>query len=158
MSDLQCAATLLLARHGEAEHESDRLPDARRGLTAAGREQARALGRSLAGARVAVVYTSPLSQAVETAELVAAQTGAGVVVREGLEEQSVGGLLSELADLHRGETVVTVLDIGAIRTTVPALTGLPDGFVSTHPVPHASVVEIVVDGDGWVLRDWPGPG
>ena len=157
MSDLQCAATLLLARHGEVEDETDRTPDAARGLSRAGREQARALGRSLAGARVAVVYTGPLSPAVQTAELVAAETGAGVVVREGLLEQSVGGVLSELADLHRGETVVTVLDIGSIRTTVPALTGLPGDFVSTHPVPHASVVEVAVDGDGWVLRKWPAP-
>ena len=155
MSDLQCAATLLIARHGDVEPENDRRSDAGGGLTPSARELARTLGRSLAAARVAVVYTSPLSPAVETAQVIATETGAGVVVREGLQEGSAGDVLSELADLHRGETVVTVLDIGAIRTTVPALTGLPDAFASTHPVPYASVIEVAIDGDGWVLREWP---
>ena len=199
MSDLQCAATLLIARHGEAEYETELLTDAGGSLTRAGRAQAVALAESLAGSPIALVYTSALSRAVQTAEIVAARTGAGVAVREGLAEWSVGehagtpyvaglfepvfeawesgdvearvpgsescaeirdrvgGVLREIADLHRGETVLVVSHTGAIQTTVPALVGLPDSFAASHPVGYTAVVEVAVDGDGWVLRSWPEP-
>jgi broad specificity phosphatase PhoE len=155
VSDLQCAATLLLARHAETEHESP-----------AGREHALALGRSLVDRRLAVIYCSALARAVQTAEIVAEVTGAGVVVREDLRE--VGGEsgaeirarvereLSSIADQHRGETVLVVMHTGTLQTGVPPLVGLGDEFAASHPVPHCAVVEVAVDGDGWVLRSWPG--
>lgn len=90
MSDLQCAATLLVARHGEAEYETDKLTDAGGSLTLAGRKQALDLAESLRGRRVAYIYTSPLARAVQTAEIVAGVLGAGVRVREGLQELTVG--------------------------------------------------------------------
>ena len=90
MSDLQCAATLLVARHGQAEYETKTLTDAGGSLTPLGRKQALELAESLRGRRVAYVYTSPLARAVQTAEIVAAALGAGVGVREGLQELTVG--------------------------------------------------------------------
>lgn len=90
MSDLQCAARLFVARHGEAEYESPLLGDFGGSLTAAGRRQARELAESLAGERIARIWTSPMARAVQTAEIVAARLGVDVVVREGLREFGVG--------------------------------------------------------------------
>ena len=90
MSDLHCAATLLIARHCEAEYATERLSDAGGSLTVRGREQARRLARSLRDARVAMVYTSDMARAVQTGEIVAAELGVLVRVRAGLREWSVG--------------------------------------------------------------------
>jgi broad specificity phosphatase PhoE len=178
MSDLQCAATLLVARHAEAVPATPGRGDAGGSLTRAGRAQAQALGRALADARLARIYTGPRAGAVQTAEIVAAQTGAVVEIDECLAEPPVGGsasvqasgdrsgaevrarvgeLLQHLGDLHRGETVLVVSDAGTIATAVPPLLGLPEGFAADRPVPPAAVVEVAVDGDGWTLRAWPEP-
>jgi len=92
MSDLQCAATLLVARHGEAEYETTMLTDAGGSLTPTGRKQSLELAETLRSRRVAYVYTSPLARAVQTAEIVAGVLGVGVRVREGLQELTVGAL------------------------------------------------------------------
>jgi probable phosphoglycerate mutase len=92
VSSLQCPARILLARHGEAEYETALVTDDGGSLTARGREQARALAERLRGERVARVWTSPLSRAVQTAEIAAAALGVDVVVREGLREYGVGSL------------------------------------------------------------------
>jgi probable phosphoglycerate mutase len=92
MSSLQCAARLLVARHGEAEYETDLCTDAGGSLTTLGRRQARELAERLRGQRIAHVWTSPLSRAVQTAEIVAAALDIDVVVREGLREYGVGSL------------------------------------------------------------------
>lgn len=90
VSDLQCAARVLVARHGEAGYETEALSDHGGTLTAQGREQARALGSSLVERRIARVWSSPLARAVQTAEIAAAALGCDVTVREGLRELSVG--------------------------------------------------------------------
>lgn len=90
MSDLQCAANLLIVRRAEAEFDTDRLTDGGGSLTLRGREQSRALGDSLRSARVAMIYSSPMARAVQTSEIVAAVLGVPVRVREGLREFSVG--------------------------------------------------------------------
>ncbi len=87
MSDLQCAATLLLIRPGTD-------PDA--------------VAPELVGLRLAAVYCDATATAVRTAEALAAATGARLVVREGLAETSTAGELSAIADEHRGETVAVV--------------------------------------------------
>jgi probable phosphoglycerate mutase len=92
VSTLQCPARIFLARHGEAEYETALVTDDGGSLTARGREQARGLAERLRGERVARVWTSPLSRAVQTAEVVAAALGVDVVVREGLREYAVGSL------------------------------------------------------------------
>ena len=153
MSDLQCAATLLLTDAGD-------------GLTPAGCERARTLGLSLIDRRIAAVYTSPLPGAVRTAEIVAAATGAGVAVRDDLRvpldesgtdvRARVASELSALADLHRGETVLVVSHTGTLQTGVPPLVGRGDEYAAAHPVPSGAVVEVAADADGWVLRSWAG--
>ena len=91
MSDLQCAATLLLVRPGAD-------PDA--------------VGPALVGRRIAAVYCDATAPAVRTAEALAAVTGVRVVAREGLAETATAGELSAIADEHRGETVAVVARTG----------------------------------------------
>lgn len=90
MADLQCAARVLVARHGEAAYESELLSDAGGWLTPLGRAQARELAESLRGQRVARVWTSDMARAVQTGEIVAGVLGTDVVVRTGLREFGVG--------------------------------------------------------------------
>lgn len=98
MSDLQCAVRMFVARHGEAEYESELLSDAGGSLTTLGRSQASGLADLLADQRIAHVYTSTLSRAVQTGEIVAARLGVGVTVRHGLREFSVGSYAGQPAD------------------------------------------------------------
>jgi probable phosphoglycerate mutase len=98
MSELFCPATLVLARHGEAEYECVGLSDDGGSLTGSGRRQARELAEGLAGDRVAAVWCSDLSRSVQTAEIAAAALGlTTVTVASGLREVSVGA--------HRGTPV-----------------------------------------------------
>lgn len=90
MSDLQCAARIFVARHGEALYESELLSDAGGWLSPLGREQARGLAADLAPERISHVWTSDMARAVQTGEIVAAQLGVDVVVRTGLREFGVG--------------------------------------------------------------------
>ncbi len=90
MSDLQCPATFLVARHGDATHPAPGMPADGGRLTAAGRDQAAALAGSLAGRRVAAVFTSTAGPAVGTGEVIAAGLGLRHRVTEGLQEFSTG--------------------------------------------------------------------
>jgi probable phosphoglycerate mutase len=90
MTSLQCATTVVIARHGEAEYEAQTWEQEGGSLTALGRRQAAALAESLAARRVAHVWTSTLARAVQTAEIVAARLGVGVTTRAGLREFDVG--------------------------------------------------------------------
>jgi broad specificity phosphatase PhoE len=82
--------TLILARHGEtdwnAQHRWQGHSDPP--LNARGREQARALAKSIEHADV--VYASDLSRARETAEIVAAKLGLDVRLDARLRERSFG--------------------------------------------------------------------
>jgi broad specificity phosphatase PhoE len=95
MSDLFCAATLVVARHGDAEYVDARFSDEGGSLTAEGREQARALGAALAGRRIARVWTSDTSRAVQTAEIAAAHLGVDVRTCKALREIGIGSLLGQ---------------------------------------------------------------
>jgi probable phosphoglycerate mutase len=90
MADLQCAARVFVARHGEAVYESPLLSDSGGWLSPRGREQAKALAVTLASERIARVWSSSMARAVQTAEIVAGVLGVDVVVREGLREFGVG--------------------------------------------------------------------
>jgi len=102
-----------IARHGETEWSRDGRHTGRTDppLTETGREQARALGRMLAGREFALVLMSPLRRARDTAALA------------GIQAQP----LDELRELDYGdyEGVTT----SQIRETVP------DWSVWTHPSP-----------------------
>lgn len=88
---------LTLVRHGETDWNRDgRIQGASDiPLNDAGREQARALGRSLRESRDAavplIIVSSDLSRAAETADLLAAELGTGVLARyPGLRERAYG--------------------------------------------------------------------
>ena len=199
MSDLQCAARLFIARHGEAEYESPLLSDHGGSLTAAGRAQARQLADALAGQRLARVWTSSMARAVQTAEIVAGRLGVDVVVREGLREFGVGdhagttgdpdpftetfaawaggdleprvagaergkevverfcAVLQEVADIHRGESVLVVSHGGAICCAVQHLAvNLRSDHALDAPLASCGLIELDGDADGWVARSWAG--
>jgi len=194
VSDLHCPATVLVARHGEAEYESDLLSDSGGSLTVEGRSQSAALAGSMAVENVALVYCSPLSRAVQTAEIVAASLGCVVRVREAFAELSVGdhagqpesgqplvpvferwragdlgaGVpgsesgdqviarvragLEEIADLHRGETVLVVSHGWVMELVLPHLAN-EHGY--GQPLPSRRAVRMSVDADGWRCAGWP---
>lgn len=95
MSDLQCASRIILARHGEAEYESEMLADEGGCLTRLGRQQARELAEKLADRKIAHIYTSTLARAVQTGEIVAARLGVDVTTRSALVEFGCGDLAGQ---------------------------------------------------------------
>ena len=91
-ASLNAVTELLLVRHGETDWNRDRRfqGHADPGLNDIGREQAWALADELASERVDAIYTSDLARASETAEIIAEQVGAPVVLDRELREIDVG--------------------------------------------------------------------
>jgi probable phosphoglycerate mutase len=85
--------TLILVRHGETDWNRDGRwqGHADAPLNDRGRDQARTLKDELGDENVAAVYSSDLSRARETAEIVAAPLGRPVTVDARLREVDVGG-------------------------------------------------------------------
>jgi len=85
---------LILARHGETEWNTAGRAQGRADspLTAAGIEQARALGRTLAARGVEHVVSSTLGRAMHTAQVVAEIIGCAVSVDERFVERAFGEL------------------------------------------------------------------
>jgi probable phosphoglycerate mutase len=84
--------TILLARHGETDWNSERRwqGHADRALNEVGREQARELAETLTDRAIDVVYSSDLLRAHETALIVGERLGLPVEVDAGLREVDVG--------------------------------------------------------------------
>ncbi len=199
MSDLHCPATIVVARHAEAAFVEDWFSDEGGSLTPEGRGQAHTLAESLASRRVAAVYSSDVSRAVQTAEIAAAQLGVAVTACKSLREVCIGALIGkafdlgeidavtdqwyagsldarfegeggesgaevvkrhreqfeEIADLHRGETVLAVGHQTALGIVVPALVpGLSPAWARDNELANTETVELDHDADGWVLRRW----
>lgn len=109
MSDLQCAATLLLVPRSETK-----------GLAVA-----------LSGARVVHVWSAPTEAARRAAGALAADLGVGISAHAELHGPTgLDAALADIADQHRGETAVVVVDDGE------------------------AILEIAIDGDGWTRRRW----
>ena len=156
MTALQCATTLVIAVHGEAEHESSEGHEEGGWLTQLGRRQAAELGAALAGRRVAHVWTSTLPPAVQTAEIAAARLGVAVTTRRGLcdldpSPDRFGDVLHEVADAHPGETVLVVSHGGAIGPGVPAVARMD---VEPQRLGSCDTVEVLADADAWVCTRW----
>ena len=65
--------------------------------------------------------------------------------------------LHEVADMHRGETVVVVSHGGAMRLALPrCASDVVDHQALQHPIPNCGVAELSVDGGAWTLLQWPG--
>ena len=95
---------LYLVRHA---HSDPGHPDELRPLNARGRDEARALGERLAAAAPALVLSSPLLRARETAAAIAKATGAELRVDE---RRAPGATASDLLEALEGagDTVVAV--------------------------------------------------
>jgi 2,3-bisphosphoglycerate-dependent phosphoglycerate mutase len=200
MSDLFCPATLLIARHADAEYGHPHfLSDEGGWLTDQGKEQVRALAESLRDRRVARVFTSTMQRAVESGALAAQVLGVSAVEIEGLEEFSVGALagrdfddpelesvyqawrhgdlgrfipggetgeqvlarfreaLQEIADLHRGETVLVFTHGGVMSFVLPRIaTPVRHDLVAREFLPNCDPAELEVDADGFRVLSWPG--
>ncbi len=105
MSDLHCPATLVVARHAKAAFVESWFSDEGGSLTPAGREQAGELADSLRGRRIAAIWCSDASRAVQTAEIVAARLGVAVTARKSLREVFIGALMDQPFDYAQIEKV-----------------------------------------------------
>jgi broad specificity phosphatase PhoE len=105
VSDLFCAATLVVARHAEATFVEDWFSDEGGSLTPKGRQQAAALADALQGRRVAAIFSSDTSRAVQTAEIAAARLGVAVTACKSLREVAIGGLIGQPFEVSRLEKV-----------------------------------------------------
>ena len=84
--------TIFLARHGESDWNVEKRFQGHsdRPLTNRGREQAHALADLVASEEIDAVYTSPLSRARETAEIVATRAGLEPIALPELREVDTG--------------------------------------------------------------------
>lgn len=192
-----CPATLLVARHGDAEYVDTVFSDEGGTLTHEGRDQARTLAEGIADRRIAHVWCSDVARAVQTAEILAAALGVGVTTRKALREIRVGDLmgqpfsvdaicavtdkwfhgdlaaafpggesgadvvaryadtLAEIADLHRGETVVVVAHQTASCIALPSLArNVTPSYADRHRLDNGEYAELVIDSDDWALTAW----
>ncbi len=85
-------STVLLIRHGMTDAVGHQLVGWTPGvsLNAAGRDQAKELGRSLECVKLSGIYSSPLDRALQTAEAVAAHHGMPIQIRDQLGEVRFG--------------------------------------------------------------------
>jgi broad specificity phosphatase PhoE len=65
--------------------------------------------------------------------------------------------IGEIADLHRGETVLVITGGAAMAATVAGLAlNLRDNMARPRIPARGTVAEVEVDADGWRLVSWPG--
>ncbi|MFC7487795.1 histidine phosphatase family protein [Knoellia sp. CPCC 206453] len=120
MSDLHCPATLLIARHGDADYPHAKvLSDDGGWLTEKGRSQVRALAESLRSRNVAGVWTSRLQRAVESGAIAAEVLGVESRAVDGLEEFSVGALAGRDHDDPELMGVFEAWKSGHLGTFIP---------------------------------------
>ncbi|MGH3414546.1 MAG: histidine phosphatase family protein [Marmoricola sp.] len=119
MSDLFCAATVVFARHADAEYVDRCFSDEGGTLTTAGREQAVALADALATRRVAKVCCSDSSRAVQTAQIAAGRLGVTLMARKALREIHIGDLLGTPFDVARLREVTDHWAEGDLAATFP---------------------------------------
>lgn len=171
MSDLQCPATLLIARHGDAEPATDGVPsDDGGGLTDKGRAQVRHLVEQVRPRRIAVVYSGAMKRAVQSAELASSGLGVPHIVTHGLQELSVGEAaedghavvrrfkeaVDEITDAHRGETVLVFTHGDVMSLALPRLSlNVRKDFATQRFLPNCVPAEVEVDADGWRIVSWP---
>lgn len=120
MSDLHCPATLLVARHGDADYPHAKvLSDDGGWLTDEGKGQVRELAESLRSRNVAGVWTSRLQRAVESGVIAADVLGVESRAVDGLEEFSVGALVGRDHDDPELAGVFEAWKGGHLGTFIP---------------------------------------
>ena len=140
---------MLVSRHGDAD-------------------QVRVLVEQLVSRRVAAVYSSRMERAVESADLAASELGVRSAAVDGLQEFAAGELagavvtrftkaIEDIADTHRGETVLVLTHGGAMSLAIPRVSVNAGNDVAAQRfLPNCAVAEVEVDADGWRLVSWPG--
>lgn len=117
---LHCPATLLIARHGEADTtRPGHLSDEDGWLTPRGRREVESLAASLSTRRVAAVWTSAMGRAVESGGVAARRLGVGSFPLDGLEEVHVGSLEGRRRDDARMAGVLSAWAAGDLDVRVP---------------------------------------
>jgi 2,3-bisphosphoglycerate-dependent phosphoglycerate mutase len=148
-------------------------------------ERARTLAESLRERRVAIVYAGDLPSLTHTAGVLAEELGVPTRDDTGLRESApptevyaatgavpdvatdadtdtetamkVRAALSQIADQHRGETVVVVATPRVLALTLPRLVGNPAlPWAKGRPLVAGGSVEMRLDDDGWALDAWMG--
>ncbi|WP_162252785.1 histidine phosphatase family protein [Knoellia sp. Soil729] len=120
MSDLFCPATLLVARHGDADYPHARvLSDDGGWLTDKGGQQVRELAESLRLRNVAGVYTSRMQRAVDSGAVAAEVLDVAPRMVEGLQEFSVGALAGRDHDDPELLEVFESWKAGELDTFIP---------------------------------------
>ena len=138
-------------RHTQPVHAGPGTPDSDRYLTEAGREHALAMGKALAERGVALdfVVCSPLTRAVQTAELASAAAGyGGVVVTRGAIASGNG--LQDVAE-ELGGMGAHVLVVGH----APLLSALGSKLSGGGPFPpfaKGQICAIVDDALEWTIE------
>jgi phosphohistidine phosphatase len=138
---------LYLVRHAEAIEQSGTTPDASRYLTTKGRLAFRKIARRVrkAGIVPAVIFTSPLLRAVQTAEILAEQLkheGPVVVARElspGFDLRALRSLLVGAGSPEEAAFVGHEPDLGLLAAALMAVSG---GF----PLRKGAVLAMEADG------------
>ncbi len=200
MSDLHCPATLLVARHGDADYPHAKvLSDDGGWLTDKGKDQVRQLAESLGSRNIAGVWTSRVQRAIESGAIAAEILGVESRAVDGLQEFSVGALagrdhddpelmgvfeawkaghlgtfipggesgeqaldryrsaLEEIADQHRGETVLVFTHGGVMSFGLPRLgRNVRNDLAAQLFLPNCAVAEISIDADDVTVVSWPG--
>jgi 2,3-bisphosphoglycerate-dependent phosphoglycerate mutase len=197
VSSLMCPATLIVARHADADYLDAEFSDEGGTLSFDGRAQAARLAEEVRDRRIAHVWCSDIARAVQTAEIIACRLGVGVTTRKALREIDVGDLhgqpfsveaicavtdhwfhgeldvafpggesgaevvaryaavLAEIADVHRGETVVVVTHQTASCIALPSVArNVSPSYADRHRLENGESAELVIDGDDWALTRW----
>jgi phosphohistidine phosphatase len=129
---------VFLARHAHADPGD---PDELRSLSGRGRDEARGLARQLAAHSTppALVLTSPLLRARQTAEAIADATGSGLRVDDRLAPGATGESLRAAVEGVETATVAVVGHQPDCSQIAVELTGADPGF------PTGGVAEIALD-------------
>ena len=130
---------IFLIRHGHAVDSDHQLSDGERFLSKKGRKSVREVGRALrkAGVSFDVVLTSPLTRAVQTAELLAEQVGFEGVVEVLPSLLPIGPIETAASAIQQHSRSVAVV---GHEPSISALVGLLTGSGHFPPLRKAQVV------------------
>lgn len=120
---------LYIFRHGQTEANITNFIQGNvdlYGLNDTGRLEAAKLSQELSTAKLPIIYSSPLSRAKETAEIVAAANGAAIKIVEGLHEVDMGkadGMYENDAIEKFGDEIFAPFEVTIKETYDAAIAG-----------------------------------
>lgn len=95
------AKTIYIFRHGQTDYNATRRAMGRLDipLNETGLQQAAELADKLSGMAIQAIYSSPLSRAMQTAQILADKTGAPIMSNDGLMERNMGKLQGHIVHM-----------------------------------------------------------